>query len=141
MGWWLLRLSAKVWALLRLSVNFLQLRLTKKLTITFFCFKGLNINKPVFLYLQSKIKDLGSSRDKMKLFFSNILTFDRSHYFEVIYIFRKNAVLNICRYLKSFYTHKKIINIFLEFHYYLFSLPKIIEIGWTFHSEKRKSKT
>ena len=24
--------------------------------------------------------------------------------FEVIYIFRKNAVLNICRYLKGFYT-------------------------------------
>ena len=69
MGWWFLRLSAKVWALLRLSVNFFQLRLTKKLKITLFCFKGLNINKPVFLYLQSKIKVLGSSRDKMKLFF------------------------------------------------------------------------
>ena len=27
--------------------------------------------------------------------------------FEVIYIFRKNAVLNIYRYLKSFYTYKK----------------------------------
>ena len=69
MGWWLLRLSANVWALLRLSVNFFQLRLTKKLKITSFCFKGLNVNKPVFLYLQSKIKVLGSSRDKMKLFF------------------------------------------------------------------------
>ena len=32
MGWWLLRLSAKFLALLRLSVNFFQLRLTKKLT-------------------------------------------------------------------------------------------------------------
>ena len=30
MGWWLLRLSAKSLALLRLSVNFYQLRLTKK---------------------------------------------------------------------------------------------------------------
>ena len=29
MGWWLLRLSAKMLALLRLSVNFFQLRLTK----------------------------------------------------------------------------------------------------------------
>ena len=29
MGWWLLRLSAKILALLRLSVNFFQLRLTK----------------------------------------------------------------------------------------------------------------
>ena len=28
--------------------------------------------------------------------------------FEVIYIFRKNAVLNICRYLKGSYTYKKI---------------------------------
>ena len=27
--------------------------------------------------------------------------------FEVIYIFHKNAVLNIYRYLKSFYTYKK----------------------------------
>ena len=68
MGWWLLRVLARILALLRLSVNFFQLRLTKKLKITFFCFKGLNINKPVFLYLQSKIKVLGSSRDKIKLF-------------------------------------------------------------------------
>ena len=44
MGWWLLRLSAKIFALLRLSVNFFQLRLTKKLKINFFCFKELNIN-------------------------------------------------------------------------------------------------
>ena len=48
MGWWLLRLSAKIMALLRLSVNFFQLRLTKKLKINFLCFKELNINKPVF---------------------------------------------------------------------------------------------
>ena len=44
MGWWLLRLSAKILALLRLSVNFFQLRLTEKLKINFFCFKKLNIN-------------------------------------------------------------------------------------------------
>ena len=44
MGWWLLRLSAKTLPLLRLSVNFFQLRLTKKLKINFFCFKKLNIN-------------------------------------------------------------------------------------------------
>ena len=43
MGWCLLRLLAKILALLRLSVNFLQLRLTKKLKINFFCFKKLNI--------------------------------------------------------------------------------------------------
>ena len=41
MGWWLLRLSAKILAFLRLSVNFFQLRLTKKLKINFFCFKEL----------------------------------------------------------------------------------------------------
>ena len=52
MEWWLLRLSAKILALLRLSVNFFQLWLTKKLKINFFWFKELNINKPVFfLYL------------------------------------------------------------------------------------------
>ena len=67
MGWSLLRLSAKILTFLRLSVNLVQLRLRKKLKIDFFCFKGLNINRPVFLYLQSKIKVLGSSRDKMKL--------------------------------------------------------------------------
>ena len=46
----LLRLSAKILALLRLPVNFFQLRLTKKLKINFFCFKELNINKPVFFF-------------------------------------------------------------------------------------------
>ena len=33
MGWWHLRLSAKILAFLRLSANFFQLRLTKKLNI------------------------------------------------------------------------------------------------------------
>ena len=51
MGWWLFRLSAKILAPLRLSVKFFQLRLTKKLKINFFCFKELNISKPLFLYL------------------------------------------------------------------------------------------
>ena len=44
MGWWHLRLSAKILALLRLSANFFQLRLTKQLKINLFCFKKLNIN-------------------------------------------------------------------------------------------------
>ena len=44
MGWWFLRLSAKILALLRLSANFFQLRLTKKLKINLFCFKKLNID-------------------------------------------------------------------------------------------------
>ena len=39
MGWWLLRLSAKILALLRLSVIFFQLRLTKKLKNNFFLFQ------------------------------------------------------------------------------------------------------
>ena len=43
--------SAKILALLRLSVNFFQLLLTTKLKINFFCFKELNINKPVFFYV------------------------------------------------------------------------------------------
>ena len=47
MGWWLLRLLAKVLALLPLSVNFFQLLLTKKLKINFYSFKEFNINKPV----------------------------------------------------------------------------------------------
>ena len=49
--------------------------------------------------------------------------------FEVVYIFRKNAVLDICLYLKGFYVYKKTNNIFLKFYYYLFGMPKIIEIG------------
>ena len=68
MGWWLLRLSAKILALLRLSVNFFQLRVTKKLKINFFCFKEINIDKPVFFVSSKQIKVLGSSQDKMKLF-------------------------------------------------------------------------
>ena len=46
-----------------------QLRLTKKLKINFFCFKELNINKPVFLVSLSKIKVLGSSRDEISYSF------------------------------------------------------------------------
>ena len=58
MGWWLLRLSAKILALLRLLVNIFQLRLTKKLKINFFCFKELNINKPVFFVSLKQNKGL-----------------------------------------------------------------------------------
>ena len=49
--------------------------------------------------------------------------------FEVIFIFRKNEVLNICRYLKRFYTYKKINNIFFKFHHYLLRMQSIVEIG------------
>ena len=55
---WLLRLSAKILALLRLSGNFFQLRLTKKLKINFFCFKELNITKPVFFFSLKQNKGL-----------------------------------------------------------------------------------
>ena len=48
MGCWLLRLSAKILALLRLLVNFFQLRLTKKFKTNFFCFKELNVNEHGF---------------------------------------------------------------------------------------------
>ena len=61
--------------------------------------------------------------------------------FEVICIFSKNVVSNICRYLKGFYIYKKTNNIFLKFHHYEFGMPEIIEIGWIFNSKKRKSKT
>ena len=58
MGWWFLRLLAKVLALLPLSVNFDQLRLTKKLKINFYSFKEFNINKPVFLVSLKQNKSL-----------------------------------------------------------------------------------
>ena len=39
-------------------------------------------------------------------------------------------------YLKGFYTYKKTNRIFLQFHHYLFGMPKIIEIGSIFLSKK-----
>ena len=45
MGWWLLRLSAKILALLRLSVNFFQLRLTKKLNANAQLKGGIHYNR------------------------------------------------------------------------------------------------
>ena len=56
MGWWLLRLSDKIWLFYGLSVNFFQLRLTKKFKINFFCFEELNITKPVFFVSLKKNK-------------------------------------------------------------------------------------
>ena len=49
--------------------------------------------------------------------------------FEIIDIFCKNAVLNICRYLKRFYTYKKINSIFLKIDHSLLRMPKLMEIG------------
>ena len=59
----------KILALLQLSVNLFQLRLNKKLKNNFFCFKELNINKPVFFVSLRKIKILGSSRDEISYSF------------------------------------------------------------------------
>ena len=82
MGWWLLRLSAKISALLPLSVKFFQLRLTKKLEIYFFCFKELNINKPVFFLTLKQNKGLRIISGWNKLFFWKILTFNRSYFIQ-----------------------------------------------------------
>ena len=58
MGWCILRLSAKISALLRLLVIFFQLWLTKELKINFFCFKELNIKKSVFFVSSKQNKGL-----------------------------------------------------------------------------------
>ena len=42
---------------------------------------------------------------------------------------------------QRFLNLQKVNNIFLKFHYHLLKVRKIIEIGWTFDTEKRKSKT
>ena len=61
--------------------------------------------------------------------------------FEIIDIFCKNADLNRCRYLKRFYTYKKINHIFFKFHYSLLAMPQIIEIGLIVPAKKGTSKT
>ena len=66
-----LRLSAKILALLQLLVNLFQLQLNKKLKINFFCFKEINIIKPVF-FVSLRKKNLGILSGWNKLFFSNI---------------------------------------------------------------------
>ena len=43
MGWWLLRLTAKILAFLRLTVNLFPLRLTDVLKNNFHCVKKLKI--------------------------------------------------------------------------------------------------
>ena len=70
----------------------------------------------------SDIKLEGSNAYLLKL--GKNLSWD----FEVILFFCKNAVLNICRYLKRFYSYKKITNIVLKFHYSSVRMLKIIEI-------------
>ena len=70
----------------------------------------------------SDIKLEGSNAYLLKL--GKNLSWD----FEVILFFGKNAVLNICRYLKRFYSYKKINNIVFKFHYSSVRMPKTIEI-------------
>ena len=64
------------WCLLRLSVNLFQLRLTKKLKINFFCFK----DKTCIFGIFKQNKGLGIISGWNKLFFWNILTFDRTYF-------------------------------------------------------------
>ena len=52
-----------------------------------------------------------------------------SYGLEIIEIFCKNVVLNICRYLKPFYTYKKINNNFLKLENSLFRMPKLMAIS------------
>ena len=49
--------------------------------------------------------------------------------------------LLICRYIKCFYTYKKINTIFLKLHHSLLRVPEIIEIGLIVSAEKGDSKT
>ena len=67
MGWCLLRLSAKILAVLRLSVNFFQLRLTKKL-ISFVSKSLINLRFQCVSSKQNKGLRIISGL-KMKLFF------------------------------------------------------------------------
>ena len=52
MGWWLLRLTCKCLAFLRLAVNFFPLRLAEILIINFHCLKMLNINYHCYKYIK-----------------------------------------------------------------------------------------
>ena len=70
----------------------------------------------------SDIKLEGSNAYLLKL--GKNLSWD----FGVILFFCKNTVLNICRYLKRFYSYKKINNIVLKFHYSSVRMLKTIEI-------------
>ena len=56
-GWWLLY-RLKFWLSYGYRLILFQLRLTKKLKINFFCFKELNINKPVFFVSSKQNKGL-----------------------------------------------------------------------------------
>ena len=100
MGWCLLRLSAKILAVLRLWVNFFQLRLTKKL-ISFVSKSLINLH---FLYLQSKIKVLGSSRD-WKWSYS----FWKKFNIWYIILFIKYSISNIILRIEMSIVHSKII--------------------------------
>ena len=59
MGWWLLRLSAKILALLRLSGNFFSVTVNKKgKKLISFVSKSSILKKLIFFYLQKKNKGL-----------------------------------------------------------------------------------
>ena len=70
----------KFWLFYGYRLIFFQLRLTKKLIIYFFCFKGLNINQRVFFVSFKQNKGLRIISGWNKLLFWEILTFDRSYF-------------------------------------------------------------
>ena len=55
MGLWLLRLTVKILAFLRLTVHLFPLRLTEVFEINFHCFKNLKINTGVKSNLQPRL--------------------------------------------------------------------------------------
>ena len=81
MGWWLLRLSAKTSEFFGYRLIF-SVTVNKTLKINSFCFKELNINKPVFVLTLKQNKGLRIISGWNKLFFWKILTFNRSYFIQ-----------------------------------------------------------
>ena len=86
---------------------------------------GLKTFEPHFYKVTTDFKLAGIKLENSEAYLPK-LEKNLSWGFEIIDIFRKNAVLNICRYLKRFYAYKKIK---LKFDHSLLRMPKIIEIG------------
>ena len=63
MGWWLLRLTVKILAFLRLRVIFFLLRLLKNIKINLYCFKKVKIN---FYCGDTHLRSLDHSGKKKK---------------------------------------------------------------------------
>ena len=63
MAWWLLRLTVKILAFLRLRVIFFLLRLSKNIKINLYCFKKVKIN---FYCGDTHLRSLDHSGKKKK---------------------------------------------------------------------------